>query len=142
MNTLTRLKELAGGKLPALRIEVFSQGEPSMFADLRELGARACGSMSRRSITHRALVEADILVMSKGAFSYTAGVLERGHHAVRPAEIPPAAEAGSCARADGSFDEAVVARRLDALLNAAPEFLDSAQTKTARAEPGRFSYEH
>ncbi len=77
MNTLTRLKGLAGGDLPPLRIEVFSQGDPSMFDDLRALGAEL--RLDEPAVTtHRAMVEADILVMSKGAFSYTAGVLNDG----------------------------------------------------------------
>ena len=48
-----------------------------MFADLAALGAEL--RLDEPALdTHRALVEADILVMSKGAFSYTAGVLHEG----------------------------------------------------------------
>ncbi len=114
VNTLTRLKALVGTKAPALRIEIFSQGKPAMFADLAELGAQL--RLDEPALdTHRALVEADILVMSKGAYSYTAGVLNEGITLYDPQKYRPLRGWVRRAR-DGSFDEAVVARRLDALL--------------------------
>ncbi len=114
VNTLKRLRALVGSKVPALRIEIFSQGEAAMFADLAELGAHL--RLNEPALdTHRALVEADILVMSKGAFSYTAGVLNDGITLYDPQKYRSLQ--GWVARArDGSFDEAPVARRLAALL--------------------------
>ena len=114
MNTLTRLKALVGSKVPALRIEIFSQGEAAMFADLAALGASL--RLDEPALdTHRALVEADILVMSKGAYSYTAGVLNDGITLYDPQKYRPLQ--GWVVRApDGSFDEALVARRLAPLL--------------------------
>ena len=114
VNTLRRLKALVGTKASALRIEIFSQGEPAMFADLAELGALL--RLDEPALdTHRALVEADILVMSKGAFSYTAGVLHDGVTLYDPQKYR--ALQGWVARAsDGTFDEALVSRRLAALL--------------------------
>ena len=114
VNTLTRLKALLGSKVPALRIEIFSQGDAHMFADLAALGAKL--RLDEPALaTHRALVEADILVMSKGAYSYTAAVLHEGLTLYDPQKYRPLQ--GWVARApDGSFDEALVARRLAPLL--------------------------
>ena len=99
VNTLTRLKAVLGDRAPALRVEVFSQGDPAMFADLAALGARL--RLDEPALdTHRALVEADILVMSKGAYSYTAAVLHEGS----PCTIrrnTARCRAGSCARPTG-----------------------------------------
>ncbi len=114
VNTLTRLKAVLGDRAPALRVEVFSQGDPAMFADLAALGARL--RLDEPALdTHRALVEADILVMSKGAYSYTAAVLHEGLTLYDPQKYRPLQ--GWVVRApDGSFDEALVARRLAPLL--------------------------
>lgn len=113
VNTLTRLKELAGSHLPPLRIEVFSQGEASMFADLRALGAEL--RLDEPAVTtHRALVEADILVMSKGAFSYTAGVLNDGVTLYDPQKYR-ALQDWIVRAPDGSFDAGLVAGRLAAM---------------------------
>ena len=90
VNTLTRLKGLAGGDLPPLRIEVFSQGEPSMFDDLRALGARAS---PRRAGRHHAPRDGrggyprDV----EGRLQLHGRRVERRHHAVRPAEVSRAA---------------------------------------------------
>ena len=116
VNTLTRLKALLASTGRTLYIEVFSQGDPSMFANLAALGAEL--KLDAPALdTHRALVESDILVMSKGAFSYTAGVLHDGITLYDPQKYRPLK--GWIARApDGTFDEALVARRLPALLPA------------------------
>lgn len=114
VNTLTRLKALLADKAPALRIDVFSQGDAMMFADLAALGADLWLDAPALD-THRALVEADILVMSKGAFSYTAGVLNEGITLYDPQKYRPLK--GWVARApDGSFDEALIAGRIEGLL--------------------------
>ncbi|KAB2937037.1 hypothetical protein [Hyphomicrobium sp.] len=114
VNTLTRLKRLLADKASALRIEVFSQGDATMFADLAALGADLWLEAPALD-THRALVEADILVMSKGVFSYTAGVLNEGITLYDPQKYRPLK--GWIARApDGAFDEALVASRLPTVL--------------------------
>ena len=114
VHTLTRLKTLLGDRAPALRVEVFSQGDPAMFADLAALGATLRLDAPALD-THRALVEADLLVMSKGAYSYTAAVLHEGLTLYDPQKYRPLQ--GWVVRApDGSFDEALVGRRLAALL--------------------------
>ena len=106
----TRLKALIAGTGRQLDIEIYSQGDPSMFADLADLGAEL--KLDAPALeTHRALVDSDILVMSKGAFSYTAGVLHDGITLYDPQKYRPLK--GWIARApDGTFDEALVARRI------------------------------
>ncbi|MBC7833415.1 MAG: hypothetical protein H7Y62_15495 [Hyphomicrobium sp.] len=114
VNTLTRLKAVLGDRAPALRVEVFSQGDPATFADLAALGAKL--RLDEPALdTHRALVESDILVMSKGAYSYTAAVLHEGLVLYDPQKYRPLQE--WVVRApDGTFDEALVARSLARLL--------------------------
>jgi hypothetical protein len=114
VNTLTQLKSLLAARGKDADVEIFSQGTPAMFADLTALGARL--RLDEPALdTHRALIDADILVMSKGAFSYTAGVLHDGVTLYDPQKYRPLQ--GWIARAsDGSFDDMAVAQRLDALL--------------------------
>ena len=116
VNTLTRLKSLVAGKAAAVRIDIFSQGTPEMFADLTALGATLRLNVPAVD-THRALVEADILVMSKGAFSYTAGLLNEGITLYDPQKYR-ALQNWVERSPDGAFDEALVAKRLDVLLAA------------------------
>jgi hypothetical protein len=110
VNTLTRLRSLLADKCKALTIEVFSQGDPKMFADLAALGAELRLDAPALD-THRGLVEADILVMSKGAFSYTAGLLNDGIVLYDPQKYRALQD--WVARApDGGFNEAEVSARL------------------------------
>jgi hypothetical protein len=110
VNTLTRLRSLLADKGKALTIEVFSQGDPKMFADLAALGAELRLDAPALE-THHGLVDADILVMSKGAFSYTAALLNEGIVLYDPQKYR--ALRGWVERTpDGSFDEAEVSARL------------------------------
>jgi hypothetical protein len=110
VNTLTRLRSLLAAKGKALTIEVFSQGDPKMFADLATLGAELRLDAPALD-THRGLVEADILVMSKGAFSYTAALLNDGIVLYDPQKYR-ALQDWVVRAPDGSFDEAEVSARL------------------------------
>lgn len=116
VNTLTRLRALLEARGKVAKIEVFSQGDPAMFSDLVALGAELRLDVPALE-THRALVEADVLVMSKGAFSYTAGVLNDDIVLYDPQKYRPL-QGWAVRTADGFFDEALVGRRLDALLAA------------------------
>lgn len=114
VNTLSRLKALLADRAAVARIDVYSQGSPGDFADLTALGAGLRLDTPALE-THRALVEADVLIMSKGAFSYTAGILNEGVTLYDPQKYrrlqPWVARAP-----DGSFDEKQVANRIAALL--------------------------
>ena len=113
VNTLTRLRSLLASMGQALQIEVFSQGDPKMFADLAALGAELRLDAPALD-THRGLVEADILVMSKGAFSYTAALLNEGVVLYDPQKYR-ALQDWVVRAPDGSFDEADASARLAAL---------------------------
>jgi hypothetical protein len=114
VNTLTRLRSLLADKGKALTIEVFSQGDPKMFANLAALGAQLRLDAPALE-THRSLVDADILVLSKGAFSYTAALLNEGAVLYDPQKYR-ALQDWVVRSPDGSFDQALVAKRLDVLL--------------------------
>jgi hypothetical protein len=114
IRTLETIKEAVSAKVSGMRIRLFSQGDPAIFADLARAGCELRLDDSAIA-THRQLVEADVLVMSKSAFSYTAGVLNDGitlydRHKYRPLSDWIAREP------DGSFDTQQFRRRLDALL--------------------------
>ncbi len=113
VNTLARLQAMLAGKVPALSVEIFSQGDASMFADLAAMGAKLRLDAPALD-THRALVEADILVMSKGAFSYTTAVLNEGIVLYDPQKYR-ALRDWVVRAPDGSFGEAEVSARLAAL---------------------------
>jgi hypothetical protein len=117
VTTLTRLRSLLADSGKALTIEVFSQGDPKMFADLAALGADLRLDVPALD-THRALVEADILVMSKGAYSYTAGLLNDGIVLYDPQKYR-ALQDWAVRSPDGTFDEAGVSARLAALATGA-----------------------
>ncbi len=114
VNTLTRLRSLLAGMGQAMTIEVFSQGDPKLFTDLAALGAELRLDAPALD-THRGLVEADVLVMSKGAFSYTAALLNEGIVLYDPQKYR-ALQDWVVRSPDGAFDEALVARRVVALL--------------------------
>ena len=85
-----------------------------MFADLAALGADLRLDVPALD-THRALVEADILVMSKGAYSYTAALLNDGIVLYDPQKYR-ALQDWVVRSPDGTFDEAGVSARLADLL--------------------------
>jgi hypothetical protein len=98
-----------------IRVELFSQGNPAVFEDFVRLGCRL--RLDEPALaTHRELADADVLITSKGAFSYTAGVLNDGITLYDPQKYRPLRD--WIVRApDGSFDARAFDRRLDAMLN-------------------------
>ena len=113
-NTLSQIKQIVSMKLRGARIQVFSQGSPDMFRDLAALGCEL--HLNEPALaTHRQLVEADVLVMSKGAFSYTAGVLNEGI-TLYDRQKYRALEDWIVRGPDGSFNRAEFSARLDVLL--------------------------
>jgi len=98
-----------------VRIELFSQGDPAVFEDFVRLGCTL--RLDEPALaTHRELVEADVLITSKGAFSYTAGVLNDGITLYDPQKYRPVRD-WIVRATDGSFDTSAFARCLDALLD-------------------------
>ncbi len=97
-----------------VRIKLFSQGDPAIFDDFARLGCELCLDVPALA-THRALVDADILIMSKGAFSYTAGVLNSGITFYDQQKYRPL-EDWIVRTPEGGFDEAAFRGHLDALM--------------------------
>ena len=113
-NTLSQIKQIVSMKLRGARMQVYSQGSPEMFRDLAALGCEL--HLNEPALaTHRQLVEADVLVMSKGAFSYTAGVLNEGI-TLYDRQKYRALEDWIVRGPDGSFNRAEFSARLDVLL--------------------------
>ncbi|MXO72545.1 alpha-1,2-fucosyltransferase [Alteraurantiacibacter buctensis] len=92
------------------QVHVYSQGEPEDLAALAPL-ADAITCDGNPIATFRALVQADVLVMSKSCFSHLAALLSEGIVIYEPWRVPP--QPGWVVRgADGMFDRAGLAARL------------------------------
>ena len=107
-----------------VQISVYSQGKSADFEDLSQAGvelfldADALWTMQK-------LIEADILIMAKGCFSYYAGLISDGIRIFEPVtlsgddflpswkwrSVPPAESWIPC-RSDGSFDGVAFERQL------------------------------
>jgi hypothetical protein len=114
IHTLECLKEAVAARVSDARILLFSQGDSAIFEEFARAGCDLrldCSAIA----THRELVEADVLVMSKSAFSYTAGVLNEGISLYDPHKYRPLRD--WIVRApDGGFDKQEFCRQLDGLL--------------------------
>lgn len=98
-------------------IGVYSHGANAAdFAELSPLGARLFLNASGIR-TLRELIEADILIMAKGCFSYCAALMSDGIKLCEPA-VEPRLEDWIVASPDGSFDCAAFERQLDRLMEA------------------------
>jgi hypothetical protein len=128
--TIREVKSSLDSQGQPYSISVYSQGNRSDFEELWPLNidlfldADATWTLQR-------LIEADILIMAKGNFSYYAGIVSDGIKLFEPWMIPTAVVAffPSCnwrvvsqtddwvrCQADGSFDRAAFERRLSLLL--------------------------
>jgi hypothetical protein len=111
IRTLESIMEIVATKIAGAKILIFSQGDPAIFKDFERLGCEL--RLDEPAIdTHRQLVQSDVLVMSKGGFSYTAGVLNTGLVLYAPQKYR-SLEHWLVRAADGSFD----AKRFDELLD-------------------------
>ena len=89
----------------AYRIAVYSQGNPADFAQLSLLGAELF--IDADAIwTMQELIEADILVMAKGFFSYYAGLISDGIRIFEPCVGFEPMDDWIVRSPDGSFDRA------------------------------------
>jgi hypothetical protein len=101
---------------------VYSQGNPSDFAEFAEIGCQL--HIDSDAIwTMRKLVEADMLIMSKSSFSFVAAVINRGVKVYEHSFNPPLSD-WIAKRPDGSFDQDLAELKLkDYLARASsPEF--------------------
>lgn len=128
LNTLERIMDAVLINVSgSVRIELFSQGDPALFQDFVRFGCELCLDTPALA-THRALVEADVLIMSKGAFSYTAGVLNEGITLYDPQKYR-ALQDWIVRAPDGSFDATQFTAHLEALL--ARKNLEALRTLTS-----------
>jgi hypothetical protein len=117
MRTLESIKTLIAARVADARIKLFSQGDPGVFSEFEDAGCEL--HLDEPALdTHAQLVAADVLISSKGAFSYTAGVLNAGITLYDPQKYRPLDD-WIVRAADGSFDEALFTRRLEAKLQRA-----------------------
>ncbi len=113
-NALASVLEIVSAKVSNPSIKLFSQGGPQQFAEFARFGCELHLDESPID-THSQLVDADVLIMSKGAFSYTAGVLNEGITLYDPQKYRPL-EDWIVRAHDGSFDNRLFCERLEAHL--------------------------
>lgn len=112
LSTVTRILRVLekSGREPS--VEIHSQGNPSDFEAFSRLGCRLRLDEPAMA-SHERLVNADVLVMSRSSFSYTAALLARGAVLYDPQKYKPMPH-WITRGADGAFDEAELARQLGA----------------------------
>jgi hypothetical protein len=112
LRSLDILRDAVATLAPRVRIKLFSQGSPEIFADFARAGCELNLDVPALA-THAELVAADVLITSKGAFSYTAAVLNDGITLYDPQKYRPLSD-WIVRTPDGNFDLDQFARRLDA----------------------------
>lgn len=111
---LRQVLDVVSARVTKPAIKLFSQGDARQFTDFERLGCEL--HLDEPAIdSHAQLVDADVFIMSKGAFSYTAGVLNEGITLYDPQKYRALAHWIE-RTPDGQFDAAAFASRLDALL--------------------------
>jgi len=109
------------------QIDVYSQGDAAAFADFVPLGCRL--QLDADTLwTMRRLAHADVLMMSKSSFSYTAALVSQGVKIYEPTFNPPLSDWIVASR-NGGFDEARFATQVCAL----------ADGRAIRTEPEAFA---
>lgn len=142
LKTITTVKSILETQMVNYRIRIYSQGN---IADFPELSPFGLDFFLDADViwTMQELIEADILIMAKGFFSYYAGLISDGIKIFEPRDISlsgkkflpswawmylsPADDWLPC-QADGSFDRAAFERQLSLLMQA-----------RARQRPARLS---
>lgn len=132
VKTIITVKAILEAQPVNYRVRVYSQGSIADFPELSPLGLEFF--LDADAIwTMRELIEADILIMAKGFFSYYAGLISDGIKIFEPRAISlsskrflpswawmylsPADDWLPC-RADGSLDRAAFERQLSLLMRA------------------------
>jgi hypothetical protein len=107
---LERILTIVSVKVPDLRVSVFSQGDAEIFTDFSRLGCEL--RLNEPALaTHAELVDADVLVMSKSSFSYTAALLSEGIAIYDPHKYRPLSQ-WIARDGKGDFDERAFRDRL------------------------------
>jgi hypothetical protein len=124
LRTVTAVKAFLDTYKVKYRIRVCSQGQTADFADFSRLGVELFLDVDA-VWTMQELIEADILIMAKGCFSYYAGLMSDGIKIFEPVTLSgndvlpswkwrsrPLTASWIPCRADGSFDCAAFERQL------------------------------
>jgi len=119
LRTVTTVRAVLDTHKVKYRIVAFSQGKRADFEDLSQAGVELF--LNADAIwTMQKLIEADILIMAKGCFSYYAGLISEGIKIFEPTmlsgddflpSLPPTESWIPC-WSDGSFDFVVFERQL------------------------------
>ena len=127
VRTITSVKSILDTHKVGYRICVYSEGNQADFAELALPGVEFFLDADALW-TMQELIEADVLIMAKGCFSYCAGLISDGIKICEAMSAsaddlpgwrwlhlyPP--ESWLISRADGSFDSAAFERQLSALI--------------------------
>jgi len=101
-----RVDDILTGRGIAHRISVFSEGDSGSFRAFGEFGERAELYLNRDAIwTMRQMVEADVLIMGKGYFSYVAALISDGIRIYDPWLDIPTLRGWLVREPDGRFDQ-------------------------------------
>jgi hypothetical protein len=124
LRTITKVKSILDTHKVNYRIRIFSQGNSADFAELSLPGVELFLDVDA-VWTMQELIEADILIMAKGCFSYCAALISDGIKIFEPIALSgndflpswkwrslSPAESWVPRRADGSFDSAAFERQL------------------------------
>jgi hypothetical protein len=113
LNTLRLLQEVLSRLERPGRVRVFSQGDPARFACFADLGCELYLNQPAMD-TFRELLAADVLVMARSAFSYSAALLGNGVNLYDPQDHAPLSQWIVTDRRSGAFDAERFAARLNA----------------------------
>ena len=119
LRTVTAVRSILDARKANYRIRLYSQGKSADFEDLSQAGVELFLDADALW-TMQELIEADILIMAKGCFSYYAALISDGIKIFEPEtlsgddflpswkwrSLPPTETWVPC-RADGSFDRAL-----------------------------------
>ena len=116
LRTITSVKSILDTHKVNYRIRVYSQGNRADFLELSLPGVDFCLDIDA-VWTMQELIEADVLIMAKGCFSYCAGLISDGIKIFEPSYFP-AMDSWIPCLADGSFDCADFECQLSPLIQA------------------------
>jgi hypothetical protein len=132
LRTVTAVKSILDTHRVKYRISGYSQGKTADFEELSQAGVELF--LDADAVwTMQELIEADILIMAKGCFSYYAALISDGIKIFEPVALPgndflpswkwlslPLAENWVSRKRDGSFDSAVFEHQLFLLFQVRP----------------------
>jgi hypothetical protein len=133
LRTMTSVKLILDTQKIKYRMRVYSQGKRADFGELSLPGVEFfldCDAVW----TMQELIEADVLIMAKGCFSYCAGLISDGIKICGPSDFASMDSWISCST-DGSFDGANFERQLSLLTRAKTVVAPSAVGSDRQSSP-------